>query len=163
LKRDRIKKLLLLEDNLFVRKEVLEKLKTENIKIITFIHPSVHLGGHNEIGEGAIVFPQCYIGYKTDIGKSSIIQSCLIFEHHSVVGNYVDINPRLTTASFVNIKDFVTIYISVDIINHITVETGARIGAGSLVLQNCKEKALYYGRPAKFIRELDENKYINVK
>lgn len=154
LRKSKITKVLLLEDDKYLREEIFEKLIAENIEIITYIHPTVYLGGDNEIGRGVIIFPNCYIGYKSDIGDSTIIQSNSIIEHHSVVGRYVEINPRLTTASFVYIKDFVEVNLSVDIINRIVIERGARIGAGSLVMRNCEAGTLYYGRPARKVRRI---------
>jgi UDP-N-acetylbacillosamine N-acetyltransferase len=150
--KDEITKVLVLEDNLQLRAEVFKSIKEVDIDPISYIHPSTFFGGQNTIGKGVVIFPNCYIGYKTDIGDGTILQSSCVIEHHNSIGKFCDINPCLTTGGSTFIGDFVEINISVDIINKIRIEDGARIGAGSLVLANCKSGMLYYGRPAKEIR-----------
>ena len=148
-----ISKCFVLDDDKYLRSEVFVELREHNVEILSFIDPSVYLGGHNSIGTGAIIFPNCYIGYKSDVGDGVIIQSGTTIEHHNAVGDFTNINPNLTTGGFTKIEEFCEINISVDIINKITIGRNTRIGAGSLVLENCREQSVYYGRPAKLIRE----------
>ena len=103
------------------RKKIFNLLKKEKIKINSYIHSSVKLMGNNDIGEGSIIFPDCYIGYKSDIGNCSIIQFGCRIDHHNVLGSFCDINPNLTTGGFTKIDDLCEINISVDIINKITI------------------------------------------
>ena len=132
---------------------VFKKCKKENIKILSFIHSSVKLIGQNNIGEGTIIFPDCYIGYKSDIGDGCFIHSGCRIEHHNTIGNFCDINPNLTTGGFTKIGNYCEINMSVDIINKIKIGNFSRVGAGSLVLKNVGNKELHYGRPARFVRE----------
>ena len=137
---------------MFIRSMITKKLKKKNIKILSFVHKSVKLMGINNIGEGTVIFPDCYIGYKTDIGKGCIIQSGTRIEHHSSIGNFCNINPNMCTGGFVKIGNFCEINISVDIINKINIENYSRVGAGSLVMKDIKKNQLHFGRPSKFIR-----------
>ena len=101
-----------------------------------------------------ITSAMCYISYKTDIGKGTIIQSNSTIEHHNVIGNYCDINPNVTTGGFTHIGDFSTVNISATLINRINIGNNCVIGAGSLVLKNCEEGFLYYGVPCKRIKKI---------
>jgi UDP-3-O-[3-hydroxymyristoyl] glucosamine N-acyltransferase len=152
LKKKKIKFVFIMEDKGILRRNVFQKIKDTNIKILSYIHKSAKLMGINDIGEGTIIFPDCYIGYKTDIGKGCIIQSGSRIEHHSTVGNFCDINPNLTTGGFAKIGDFCEINISVDIINKIKIGDHVRLGAGSLILKDVPSNHLQFGRPSKFIR-----------
>jgi acetyltransferase-like isoleucine patch superfamily enzyme len=154
LKKDEISSVLVLEDNKDLRQQIFSEIKKNNIKILSFIHPSVFLGGFNTLGEGVIIFPNCYIGYKSDIGRGTILQSNCVIEHHNSIGSFTDVNPNVTTGGFTKIGDFVEINMSVDIINHITIHNRCRVGAGSLVLKDCESDVLYYGRPAKAMKKL---------
>ena len=154
LKNDGIKKVAILEDDRELRSQIFSSIKETKIEILSFIHPSVFLGGFNTFGEGVVIFPNCYIGYKSDIGKGTVIQSNSVVEHHNKIGSFVNINPGLTTGGFTSVGDFVAVSMSVDILNRINIETRAQIGAGSLVMKDCKANTLYYGRPAKAIREI---------
>ena len=144
----------MLENDQILRSQIFKRLNEAGIKTLSYVDPSTNLGGKNQLGPGTIIFPNCYLGYKTDTQIGSIIQSGSLIEHHSVVGNFVNINPRLTTGGFVKFDDFAQINISVDISNRVTIGEHAIVGAGSLVLNNCEPRSLYYGRPASFVRNI---------
>ena len=152
LKKKGINKCFLLEDNLLKRKEVFSMLKLNGIDLITYIHPSTFVAEYASIGEGSVIFPNCYVGYKSDIGCSTIIQSNSTVEHHNSIGSFCNICPRLTTGGFTFVNDLVEIMMSVDIINKVKIDSLCKIGAGSLVMKDCESNYLYYGRPAKKIR-----------
>ncbi len=153
LKKRKIKSVFIMEDRGTERSIIFKKIKKTKIKILTFIHRSVKLMGKNNIGDGSIIFPDCYIGYKSDIGKSCIIQSGCRVEHHNSIGNFCDINPNMRTGGFTKIGNFCEINISVVIINRIKIGNNSRVGAGSLVLKNIKNNELQFGRPSKFLRK----------
>jgi sugar O-acyltransferase (sialic acid O-acetyltransferase NeuD family) len=150
----KIKEVFLLLEDKDDRKKIFNELKKKKFKILSYIHPRVIMAGKNKVGEGVIIFPNNYIGYKSDIGNSTIIQSSCSIDHHNIIGNFCDINPNLTTGGFVEIEDSCLINMSVDIINRIKIKKYSRIGAGSLVLKNTISNYLYYGRPAKKIKLL---------
>ena len=153
LKYKKIKEIFIAEDSGFERAKIYKKIKKTKIKLLSFIHKSVKLMGNNKIGEGAIIFPNNYIGFKTDIGKCSILQAGCSIDHHNLIGNFCDINPKVVTGGFTKISNFCEINISTTIINGINIEDNSRIGAGSLVMNNIKKNQLHYGRPAKYIRK----------
>ena len=141
---DEIRKVFVLEDDSDIRYKIIKKLTNAKIEVLSFLHDSVYLGGENNFGIGVIIFPMCYIGYKSDIGDGVIMQSNSVVEHHNTIGNFCDINPRLTTGGFTSIDNFVTIHMSTTIINRIKIGARCRIGAGSLVLKDCEEGFLYF-------------------
>lgn len=145
-----------IEDDQLLRSQIIEDLNKDGIKALSYVDPSTVFGGNNRLGPGTIIFPNCYLGYKTDTEVGSIIQPGCLIEHHSVIGSYVNINPRLTTGGFVKIEDFAQINIAVDISNRIVIGRQSIIGAGSLVLENCDPRSLYYGRPAVFVRSISQ-------
>lgn len=152
--KNKIKKVYIIEDEIkdriFIFNKIKKKCKT--IKIEKFIHKTSIISKKTKIGEGTIIFPGCYLGYKSEIGKMSIIQSRCNLEHHSFIGNFCNVNPGLSTGGLVKISDFCQIYMSVDIINRISVGKNTTIGAGSLVLKNISKNKLVYGRPAREVK-----------
>lgn len=155
LKKKRIKKVFILEDTGKDRYKIYNLIKKKsNIEILSFIHKSCKIMGENSLGEGTIIFPNNYLGYKSDIGKCCFIQSGCQIEHHNVIGNFCDINPRLTTGGFSKISDFCEINMSVNIINKIEIGPYSRIGAGSLVIKNIPTQVIAYGNPAKIKKKI---------
>ena len=157
LKKRKIKKVLICEDRGEDRLKIFKKIKKlkKKIEILKFIHKNSFFSGKNNIGEGSIIFPNNYFGYKTDVGKITVIQSGCNIEHHNTIGDYCDINPKVTTGGFTKIHDGCEINISVDIINRIIIEKNSRVGAGSLVLKNIRKSELHYGRPAKLMNKIE--------
>ena len=84
-----------IKDRIFIYKKIKEKCK--KIKIEKFIHKTSILSKKTKVGEGSIIFPGSYLGYKSEIGKMSIIQSKCILEHHGIIGDFCNVNPGLTT------------------------------------------------------------------
>ncbi len=155
LKKQKISKIFILEDKGKDRKKVfnLIKKKTKNIKVLSYVHRTVINVGKNNLGEGSIIFPNNYIGYKTDIGSCCFVQPGCHIEHHNVIGNFCDINPGLITGGFTKISDLCEINLSVKIINKINIGKNSRIGAGSLVLKNIPDNSLAYGHPVKIVKK----------
>jgi acetyltransferase-like isoleucine patch superfamily enzyme len=154
LKEKKIKKCIIIEDNSYLRKKIYLNLKKNNFQIISFIHPTVNLNSNVDIGEGTIIFPRCNLGYKTSVGKCCVIQSNCNIEHHNYVSDFVNLNPCVNTGGFSEIGMHSDIKMSVNIINKIIIEENCLIGAGSLILKNCKKNSLYFGIPAKFIKKI---------
>ena len=147
----------ILEDNLHDRKNIYEKIKAEfgeTFKILNWISETAVVDESSKIGEGSIITQNCYIGYKAEIGNSVLMQTGGILEHHSRIGDFVNICPAFTSGSFVNIEDEVQINIDVTMFNRVSVGTGACLGAGSLVTKDCEEHKLYFGRPAKYKKDI---------
>jgi|GEM_PF-2437659 len=153
LKEKGITKAFLLEDHMVARQATFNALKDNGIEVLSFVHPSVTLAGGNHIGEGTVIFPNCFIGYKSDVEDGVIMQANCAIEHHNVIGAFNNINPGLRTGGFTKTEERVEINICVDIINRITIGHDARVGAGSLVLKNLAPEGLYHGRPATFARK----------
>lgn len=154
LKERKIKKVFIFEVSEQLRSNIFKQLKNEKIEILSFIHKSVKIMGHNKIGKGVIIFPDCYLGYKSNIGDGTLIQSGCIIEHHNVIGNFCQFGPRVTTGGFTKIGDYCNINMCTDIINKIRIGNFSIVGAGSLVLKNIKDKELHYGRPTKFVKKI---------
>ena len=77
--------------------------------------------GKNIIGEVQLYFLTIILDIKS-VGKITVIQSGCNIEHHNIIGDYCDINPKVTTGGFTKIHDGCEINISVDIINRIIIE-----------------------------------------
>ena len=140
LKKDKIKHVFVLEENSQVRLKIIELLLDSNIEVLSLIHETSYLGGQNLIEPGTIIFPMCFIGYKTDIKMGSIIEQNSSIGHHNVIGKCCNINPNVKTNGFTLIGNLSTIHSSTTIINRIKIGENCVIGIGSLVVKDCIEK-----------------------
>ena len=76
----------MLEDDVSDRLRIIQTLIKNNINVLSFIHETSFLGGQN-LESGTIIYPMCFVGYKTDIKLGTIIQQNSSIGHHSVMGN----------------------------------------------------------------------------
>ena len=150
---DNINKVFVLEEDIETRETIFNELSAHRIEPQSYIHPNVFLGGKNFIGKGVIIFPNCNIGYKTDIKQGTIMQPFTLIYHHNLIGQFCNIAPRVTTGGFTEISDKVTINLGANIINRIKVGSRCVIGAGSLVLKDCGPDSVYVGSPAKLLKK----------
>ena len=150
--------IIILEDQIIERKRIYEKIKQEvgeRLPILSWISETAFVDETAKVGEGTIITNNCYVGYKAEVGLSVIMQTGCILEHHSKIGNFVNICPALVSGSFINIEDEAQINIGVTMFNRVNIGKGTCIGAGSLVTKNCDARKLYFGRPAKYQRDWD--------
>ncbi len=148
---------LILEDQIIERRRIYEKIKEEvgeRFKILTWVSETAIVDESAKIGEGSIIAQNCYVGYKAEVGKSVIMQTSSLLEHHSKVGNFINICPGFVSGSFINIEDEAQINIGVTVFNRVSIGKRACIGAGSLVTKDCDGGKLYFGRPAKYQRTI---------
>ena len=139
-------------DNQLREKEI-QICKEHSIELINIIHPSAIIMNDVEFGKNIWINAGAFIGYKSIIKDGVIINSSVNLDHHNVVGYMSQIDPGVTTAGYVSIGDFCHIHTASIIINKVTIGHNSEVGAGSLVLKNIEKNSLYYGNPAKKIRD----------
>lgn len=119
----------------------------------------------NTIAHNVIV-PHVYtIGYGCFINYSSVISAYTVLHnfvtinrnvsigHHCILHDFVTISPGTTIAGQCEIGERTFIGVGTTILNHITIGKNVIIGAGSLVTKDVPDNTVYYGSPAKYIRD----------
>lgn len=105
-----------------LRKEIIDKLKRLNsdISFATLIDPSVTMSKLVKIGDG------------------SIICADTILTVNAYVGNHVIINLDCTIGHDAELKEFVTLYPSVNISGNVVIDGYTEIGTGTQIIQGKK-------------------------
>ena len=99
----------------------------------------VHRAGMSStiIGEGTKICVKCNIGHNCIVGKRTFIAPGVLLGGGTTVGDYCYIWQGVITRSNVSICDKVI------------------IGAGSLVLNDITKSGVYFGNPAKYVKQYD--------
>lgn len=113
-----------------------------------------------------VILPNVYtIGYGCFINYSSLISAYTILHnfvtinrnvsigHHCILHDFVTISPGTNIAGQCEIGEGTFIGVGTTILNHIKIGKNVIIGAGSLVTKNVPDNTVYYGSPAKYIRD----------
>ena len=136
-----------------------------NTKIWHFSHiregakigSNVSIGQNVYIDEGVIIGDNCKIQNNVSIYKGVVIYNNVFIGPSVTFTN--DLYPKVEGWSDdrileTNVLNGSSIGANSTIICGVTIHEDSLIGAGSVVTKNVKEKSLYFGNPAKFIREL---------
>lgn len=105
------------------------------------------------VGNGCMINYGVTIGPYTKIGNFVTINRNSSIGHHNDIDEFVTISPGVNIAGHCKIGENTLIGIGSTIINNITIGKNVIIGAGSVVTRDIPDNCVYYGVPAKFIRE----------
>ena len=93
------------------------------------------------------------IGPFTEIHNFVTINRNTSIGHHNVIEEFVTISPGVNIAGHVLIKRNTLIGIGAVILNNITIGANVIIGAGTVVTKDIPDNTVWYGVPAKYIRD----------
>lgn len=105
------------------------------------------------IGNGCFINYNCVISAYTTIHNFVTINRNSSIGHHCILHDFVTISPGTNIAGQCEIGEGTFIGIGTTILNNITIGRNVIIGAGSVVTNNVPDNAVYYGSPARYIKD----------
>ena len=149
-----------LGDN-YKREKVFKEFQNNYKKsqIVSLIHPSSQVSKNCVVDIGSIVMPLCIINSSSKIGKGVILNSNTVVEHDNYIMDFSSLAPSVTTGGNVYIGERSSISIGSTIKHNIKVGSDSVIGACSYLNKDVGDNCIFYGNPAKFVRnrEIGEN------
>ena len=122
------------------------RLKVEDLGVL--VHPSAQVASSAELGPGTWVQPHATVATMSKLGPCCYVNRHASVGHHNAWGAFSRINPGAHTAGSVVLGERVTIGMGALVREGTKVESGAIIGAGSLVLKDVLEGQTVMGVPA---------------
>lgn len=136
-----------------VRKDIVRKISTFDCKQATLIHPNVIMDKKsNSIGKGCIICASNIITVNVNIGNYVIINLDSTVGHDVVLKDFVTIYPSVNVSGCCTIGQCVELGTGSQIIQGKTIGDYSIIGAGSVVVKDIEEKRTAVGVPAKIIK-----------
>jgi len=137
--------------DILIRQKAFKLLKSNNIIVDTYIHPSVIIGKNTLIGEGCIIQPNSLISNDVVIKDSVFINNCTNIGHDSIINDFCSIMANVSLGGYCEIGNNVFIGTGAVLIPKAKVNSNIKIGLGSVVIRNLKKEGSYFGNPAKHI------------
>ncbi len=125
----------------------------KQFKFINCIHPMSSIAFDVSLGEGNVVMAGATINTSSKIGNHCILNTNCSVDHDNKLLDFSSLAPNAVTAGNVKVGEFSAIGISASILQNISIEDNCIIGAGSMVNKNTKSNSVYFGTPAKFVRD----------
>ena len=138
----------------FIRSNVEKKIKQlcNEFKFINCIHPKSNIAFNVVMGEGNVVMAGATINTSSEISNHCIFNTNCSIDHDNRIANFASIAPNAVTGGNVEVGEFSAIGIGATVKHNISIGYNCIIGASSLVNKDTKSNSVYYGVPAKFIR-----------
>ncbi len=136
-----------------------------------FIDPSAQVIGKVKIGDYSSVWPGCVLRgdiQSISVGRYSNIQDLSVIHVESNLGtrlgDYVTVGHQVILHAC-TVGDIALVGMGSIVLDGASIGDGVLLGAGSLVTQGQKLKAggLYFGRPAKRVRDLTRREISDLK
>ena len=145
--------LIAIGDN-WMRSRAWERVRaiTENLPLLTAVHPSAQVGRDVHIGPGSVLLAGSIVNSGARIGTGCILNTNSSLDHDCEMGDFSSLGPGVTIGGNVQIGRYSAIGLSASIIHGITIGEHTVIGAGALVVRDMPEFVVAYGTPARAIR-----------
>jgi len=140
-----------------LRQSVYEEAAKAGVKLITAVHPSVHLGGRVTIGAGSLLVAGTVINVDAVIGENVIINTGATVDHDCRIGAHVHLSPGVHLAGGVTVGELTHIGIGAVVLPNLTIGRACIVGAGAVVRESIPDGAVVAGNPACLIRNDEES------
>ena len=147
-------------DNIKRKKISLEVKKfNKKFKWINIIHPSAVISPSATIGFGNTILAGSIICAETKIYNHVSINTGSYIDHDNVFHNFSSTGPGVATGGKVKVGEKSFLGIGCVIRHKIFIGANTIIGGQAFVCKNCKPNSLYYGVPARRIKQrtIDES------
>jgi len=142
------------------RKEVFEHMKSQQVPLSTFIHPTSYIDKTAVINEGTIVMAHCTIGMNAHLGENTFLYPQCLIAHDAKTGPHTFCGPRVTLAGNVEVGECCFLGVSTTVVDRVKIGMNVQTAAGAVITKDMPSHVLLAGIPAVVIKELDSGKTI---
>lgn len=107
----------------------------------------------DSIGEGTIIWPNCYIGPNVIIGRCNIIQASCILAHDNKLGDFNYLAPGIVMGGRSAIKNHCFIGLNSTVKSDVCLSDYSLLGSGCNLLKDSVSYGCYAGNPAKLLSD----------
>ena len=154
LKKKKINNIFILVSDRYLRLRLINEAKKNNLNILNAIHKTAVVSKFVKIGNGVIIEPLTFIGYKTELEDGCLIQERASIDHGSVIKKGSTINPGAIITGNCSIGSNTIIHTGAKLMNNTKIGNNCVVGAGSLVLKSIPSNTVSWGSPCKVKRKL---------
>lgn len=129
-----------------VKRSIVEKNED---RWTSYIHSSAHVSPFAKIGKGCVLTPQTLVVGDAVVGDFVFFNTNATIGHDSILGNYSTMFPNTEICGNCQLGDNCIMGIDSHIVPGVTLPSGTKVGAGSIVWNSVDRACLLVGNPAK--------------
>ncbi|WP_179004940.1 NeuD/PglB/VioB family sugar acetyltransferase [Winogradskyella forsetii] len=143
-----------LGDNYLREKVVLEILdQKKDFHFINAISKFSYISATSKIGVGNVIMPGVVVNSEASMSNHCVINTNSSLEHNCIMEDFSSLSAGVTTGGYFNLGKYSAIALGVTILDRTSIGENVVVGSGSLVVKDLESHGLYYGVPAKRIRD----------
>ena len=136
-----------------IRKKIIDKISSyQNIRFPVLIDPDAKISNRVSIDEGTIICAGNIITVDISIGKHNIINLDCTIGHDAILKNYVTLYPSVNVSGNTVINSGCELGTGTHIIQGKTIGNNTIIGAGAVVIRDIPAESVAVGNPAHVIK-----------
>jgi len=141
--------------NMKYRKSVFNLFVNNGWVPVNIIHPNAVISTGSKIGKGVLIECGCLITPNPVIGDNVVVNTGSQVNHDNIIEDHVYISSGIILSGGVTIGSNTLLDDGVIITLGKNVGADCIVGAGAVVTKNIPDKTVWYGNPAKYIRDND--------
>lgn len=135
-----------------LREQKVSILNALGIPLAIIVHPTAIISPFARVAAGCTVLAFAVVHTNASVGTGCIVNTGAIVEHDCVLGDFVNVCPRVAMAGHTTIGKKAYLGIGCTILNNISIGEEAVVGAGAVVIRDVPAHEVAAGVPAKRIR-----------
>lgn len=108
-----------------------------------------------KLGQGVILRDGCIVQSNATLGNCVMIGDRAVISHDTSIGDFSQVVSGCTLGRGIRIGRSVFFGFNCVVTNDLTIVDGCTVGACSLVNKNCEVAGLYFGTPAKLMKQYE--------
>jgi sugar O-acyltransferase (sialic acid O-acetyltransferase NeuD family) len=131
------------------RQAIAQRLLHVAASLPALVHPAATISTSASLGVGTVISAGVVVQSDARIGRFCILNTAASIDHDNVFGDFVSVAPGVHTAGRVTVEDGAFLGLGAVIINGVIVGSRATVGAGAVVTRNVPPGVTVVGNPAR--------------
>lgn len=145
----------------FVRQVLIEKLDSCRVPLATLVDELAVVSESASAGDGAIIFPGCYLSAGVRLGRNVTMIAGALVGHDTIVGENCVLSGHVNLGGGCSVGSNSYLGMGVQVREMTRIGHGAVVGMGSIVFADIPDEVIALGNPCRVLRQNSTKRIFN--